>query len=663
MKKRFRTVLSFVSALCIMLCAVSAAAVTQTVASGECGRQGDNITWKLDSSGTLTVGGAGEMGNYANIEDVPWASVREQVRSVVITDGVTVIGKNAFNGCGELTDAAIPGSVTDIKTGAFSACSHLKSVYFGGTAEQWKDIGTDVRGNEALRFWADVYYDGNRETPGRDTRKIPRIALTYVPAYGDRNNFEGIVYTEDGTEFDRGAYRVTLYVGGTWPKPTFDEPSVPLDEKGHFSLYYFSGGTGDLQSKFLDLMLIPADFDQKNADYEQTKNAAIDYVEVYRTEDGKVTVLPDRRASETADTASDAIPSGLLPVAGDKIAVNVGFYTDGSSPGSALSEDLIRRQLTAVSDFSDVVRFYGAAGELAKAYEIAHDMGFTVLGNAWLSNDKTANQAELDALIRHCNNGLCRVAIVGSEVLLRKDLSTEELISAIGYVRERIKDKSIPVTTADSVDILLSRSSVRDACDLLMPNCYPFWSGSPIDQAKERFEKDMNALEAIKNGKEIVVSETGWPTAGESEITNAKAGEAEAAQYYAAIREWSLSTNTQVLFFDAADEPWKAADEGTVGAHWGFLTSDFKLKPCFAELDPFRTMTTVIYVSGDVDGDGRILAEDARLALRTSAKLESLSEIQILAADVDGDGQILAGDARQILRYSAKLQNEFVKAA
>ena len=65
---------------------------------------------------------------------------------------------------------------------------------------------------------------------------------------------------------------------------------------------------------------------------------------------------------------------------------------------------------------------------------------------------------------------------------------------------------------------------------------------------------------------------------------------------------------------------------------------------------------------GDVSGDGKILAEDARLALRCSAKLEKLSEAQILAADVDGDGQVIAGDARQILRYSAKLQHEFEKA-
>ncbi len=65
---------------------------------------------------------------------------------------------------------------------------------------------------------------------------------------------------------------------------------------------------------------------------------------------------------------------------------------------------------------------------------------------------------------------------------------------------------------------------------------------------------------------------------------------------------------------------------------------------------------------GDVDGNGQILANDARIALRASAKLETLDGKQRYAADVNGDGQVLAGDARQILRYSAKLQKEFEKA-
>ncbi len=65
------------------------------------------------------------------------------------------------------------------------------------------------------------------------------------------------------------------------------------------------------------------------------------------------------------------------------------------------------------------------------------------------------------------------------------------------------------------------------------------------------------------------------------------------------------------------------------------------------------------YVTGDIDGDGKVTAKDARLALRASASLTRLSGESALAADVNGDGRITAKDARSILRYSAKLSTGF----
>lgn len=58
---------------------------------------------------------------------------------------------------------------------------------------------------------------------------------------------------------------------------------------------------------------------------------------------------------------------------------------------------------------------------------------------------------------------------------------------------------------------------------------------------------------------------------------------------------------------------------------------------------------------GDVNGNGKIDAADARLVLRYSAKLESLSAAQIKLADMNGDGHITASDARSILQKAANL--------
>lgn len=59
---------------------------------------------------------------------------------------------------------------------------------------------------------------------------------------------------------------------------------------------------------------------------------------------------------------------------------------------------------------------------------------------------------------------------------------------------------------------------------------------------------------------------------------------------------------------------------------------------------------------GDVNGDGRLTASDARQILRFSAGLSAFSQEQIALSDMNGDGKVNAGDARKVLRISASLE-------
>lgn len=63
-------------------------------------------------------------------------------------------------------------------------------------------------------------------------------------------------------------------------------------------------------------------------------------------------------------------------------------------------------------------------------------------------------------------------------------------------------------------------------------------------------------------------------------------------------------------------------------------------------------------VPGDIDGDGKVTAEDARTALRAAVGLENLTAEQKKAADIDGDGKITSADAREILRESVGLEKQ-----
>ena len=97
--------------------------------SGTCGKEGDNLTWTLDEDGVLTISGTGEMADWTFDNPSPWNPHASLIKSAVIENGVTSIGKFAFYKCSDLTSVTIPESVTSIGESAFYNCSGLTSIY------------------------------------------------------------------------------------------------------------------------------------------------------------------------------------------------------------------------------------------------------------------------------------------------------------------------------------------------------------------------------------------------------------------------------------------------------------------------------------------------------------------------------------------------------
>ena len=103
--------------------------------SGSCG---DNVTYTLDTDGVLTISGSGAMTSR------PWGGNRDQIKKVIIENGVTNIVEDAFFQCSALTSVEIPNSVTSIGNQAFYKCTSLTSVEFPN--------GVTSIGNSAFRL-------------------------------------------------------------------------------------------------------------------------------------------------------------------------------------------------------------------------------------------------------------------------------------------------------------------------------------------------------------------------------------------------------------------------------------------------------------------------------------------------------------------------------
>ncbi len=128
MKTRLTKTLSVILSLVMLLLLVPVtASATVIVRSGSCGA---NVTYTLDSEGTMTISGTGDMGDYGwyGWYVAPWHSDHKSIKKVIISDRVTSIGDYAFYECDSLQSVTIPNSVTGIGDSAFEACVSLQSV-------------------------------------------------------------------------------------------------------------------------------------------------------------------------------------------------------------------------------------------------------------------------------------------------------------------------------------------------------------------------------------------------------------------------------------------------------------------------------------------------------------------------------------------------------
>ena len=122
MKNKKRSFRLLTVALCILmfLSVVPLTAFAATY-SGTCGDSGDNIAWKLDEAGVLTLKGSGDMASYYYSGEIPWneLGITNDIKSIIVGEGITSIGSYAFYCCKNAVSVSIPSTVTKIGTYSF----------------------------------------------------------------------------------------------------------------------------------------------------------------------------------------------------------------------------------------------------------------------------------------------------------------------------------------------------------------------------------------------------------------------------------------------------------------------------------------------------------------------------------------------------------------
>ena len=106
----------------------SSVEIVKNVGDSDYAASGDlnqSISWKLDKDGVLTISGNGPMPDYVEPE---WLDYRDNIYKIVIGDGITGVGNDAFTDCKSCRSVSIPESVKNIGKSAFSGCTTLEEL-------------------------------------------------------------------------------------------------------------------------------------------------------------------------------------------------------------------------------------------------------------------------------------------------------------------------------------------------------------------------------------------------------------------------------------------------------------------------------------------------------------------------------------------------------
>jgi len=157
--------------------------------------------------------------------------------------------------------------------------------------------------------------------------------------------------------------------------------------------------------------------------------------------------------------------------------------------------------------------------------------------------------------------------VVGNEVLLRRDLSVDDLITDIDDVHARVKQ---PVAYADVTDFWRQFPQVAPHVDVVMIHFLPYWEDKPlsVDDSLAEIKSTTDQFKALFPGKTISIGETGWPSQGRwrGPAAPSRVNEAVFLRQFVTLAD---KEGVDYNLIEAFDQSWKYEDEGVAGANWG----------------------------------------------------------------------------------------------
>lgn len=425
MNKIFRRAVALLISTVMLICAIPFSYAAE------------NISWSLED-GVLSITGTGEMKDYA-VSHAPWFSVRESIKSVVVSSGVTSIGENAFYDCDSLEAVELPVGITKIGSGAFRDCGVLESVVIPDGVESFGDGA----------FYA---------TALKNT--VVPASVTYIgtEAFGWCNDLEKIIVTQGNAHYSSDSYGVLFNADKTelisFPAAALQISYEIPETVENIEDYAF------VNSENLETVTVPASV--SSIGESAFFNSSIKSFEVadanafYLSENG---VLFDKNKSVLIQypICSDAeiytVPAGVAEIAGSA------FHNSLNLKGVVISE--------GIQVLGDEIFYYCDNLEYVHIPSTVTEIGIDIIDNtnAYICSDSENSYAKTYADENGCDFSACEGHSVANIEISENEIEIENKKSytlTATVIPETATDKAV-VWTSDNESVATVKNGVVTA--------------------------------------------------------------------------------------------------------------------------------------------------------------------------------------------------------
>jgi exo-beta-1,3-glucanase (GH17 family) len=254
------------------------------------------------------------------------------------------------------------------------------------------------------------------------------------------------------------------------------------------------------------------------------------------------------------------------------------------NPALIIPKPQIEEDLKQLQTVTDCIRTYAVNQGLDQAVPVAAALGMKVMLGIWIGRNPADNEAQIATAIAlaKAHPETVRAIIVGNEVLLRGEQTGETLAE----MAKRIKaEAGVPVTYADVWEFWLrAPDALKQSVDFITIHILPYWEDDPlpVSAAVQHLESIVAEVQEKFPGREIVIGETGWPSAGRWR-EDAAPSIVNQARYLREFLVYAKAHQLDYNFIEAFDQPWKRYQEGTAGGFWGVFKEDRTAKFSWTE--------------------------------------------------------------------------------